>query len=214
MICIPCGSFTGAIQMQDPYVQVQKVDVAERQADLQFSVSLNNRDQRTRQCGIVAVKYEVNDATNSRNAEFQLFQRFVLAPGATSVSVAFGTEHVLDAQLWYPHTHGTPTLYNATFAVVVDPCETTNTTGSSVQESENLAAVFNELLPGALNDEADFQFGIRKVEPIVNSALGGLEFLVNDERVFLNGGNWIASDQLMRFAADYDRALAEVAFHR
>lgn len=53
------------------------------------------------------------------------------------------------------------------------------------------------------------QVGLRLVEAVVDSDLGGWLFRINGERIYLEGGNWIATDQLQRFSTDRQRSVAE-----
>ena len=75
------------------------------------------------------------------------------------------------SHLWndnrYPHTHGTPALYQTDVTVSVVDCD-----NASAETGTN-------------SDALTFNFGVRKIDPLVNDTLGGLQFSINGERVFL-----------------------------
>ncbi len=63
-----------------------------------------------------------------------------------------------------------------------------------------------------VSDSETVRFGVRQIDTRWNSTTGSREILVNGQRIFIKGGNWIVSDAMLRFSAErYD---AEVRFHR
>ena len=56
--------------------------------------------------------------------------------------------------------------------------------------------------------------GVRLAEGYVDATARGRAFRVNGVPMFLAGGNWIASDQLLRYATDARRYRDELALHR
>jgi len=64
---------------------------------------------------------------------------------------------------------------------------------------------------GSIIDSEMVPFGIRETATYFDEKIKGRVFTVNGQRVFIKGGNWIASDALLRLSKErYD---AEVRFH-
>jgi hypothetical protein len=89
-----------------------------------------------------------------------------------------------NVQLWWPHTHGDPYLYTV---------EITPTTGG----------------PGL-----SFKHGFRVIENYLNEMTQGWAFRVNNKDVFITGGNWITTDQMLRYATSENRYFNEVRLHK
>ncbi|MCK4295134.1 MAG: glycoside hydrolase family 2, partial [Candidatus Marinimicrobia bacterium] len=70
---------------------------------------------------------------------------------------------IQNPKLWWPHNFGKPNLYDIRLACIVD---------------------------GQLSDQADFKFGIRKVEDYVNDN-GYRGFKINGEQILIKGGGWV-----------------------
>ena len=65
---------------------------------------------------------------------------------------------------------------------------------------------------GRLMDEQSVTTGIREIRTRWNTVTRSREVTVNGQRIFIKGGNWIASDAMFRLSGErYD---AEVRFHR
>lgn len=64
---------------------------------------------------------------------------------------------------------------------------------------------------GAPSDEEDVTFGVRETSDRYNEATGSRIFSVNGQDIFIKGGNWIASDALLRLSAE--RYETEVKMH-
>lgn len=112
-------------------------------------------------------------------------KRVILKPGSI-------TEIKLDdlifenPKIWWPNGYGEHPLYKVKFQFV-----------DSV----------NNLL-----DEIFITTGIREIKTHWNNDTKSREVLVNGQKIFIKGGNWIASDAMLRLSQDrYD---AEVRFHR
>ncbi|KAK3269096.1 hypothetical protein CYMTET_22440 [Cymbomonas tetramitiformis] len=106
------------------------------------------------------------------------------------------TPVVLEApRLWWPHTHGEPALYRAR-------CELRET-------SQQLHAA-----PGLVVATAETNFGVRNVTTRVDPSTAGRVFTINGVDIFLLGGNWIATDQFLRFATSARRYFDEVRMHK
>ncbi len=82
-----------------------------------------------------------------------------------------------------------------------------NGTGEVYLYELQLSFVQNE----KLSDKENLNFGIRETSSYFDQQTGARVFLVNGQKLFIKGGNWIASDALMRLSAErYD---AEVRMH-
>lgn len=62
-----------------------------------------------------------------------------------------------------------------------------------------------------LSDSEKLHFGIRQTDTYFDKEVGGRVFLVNGQKVFVKGGNWISSDLLLRHSPE--RYEAEVKMH-
>lgn len=107
-----------------------------------------------------------------------------IAAGATIVQ-QLPDMRVQDPQLWWPNGYGDAFLYDTKIEFI---------TGNKVQDHENL------------------RFGIRQFGYEWNAHTGSMQTLVNGQKIFIKGGNWIISDAMLRFSPErYD---AEIRFHR
>jgi len=65
---------------------------------------------------------------------------------------------------------------------------------------------------GKLYDEEKLNIGVRQIDNVWNSHTGSMQAMVNGQKIFIKGGNWIISDAMLRFSDErYD---AEIRFHR
>lgn len=62
-----------------------------------------------------------------------------------------------------------------------------------------------------LSDTETVDFGLRETSTYFDNEVGGRVFLINGQKIFIKGGNWIASDALLRLSAE--RYEAEVKMH-
>lgn len=106
------------------------------------------------------------------------------------ISGAVTVEHPDLVRLWWPHgvgLRGDPHLHTFAFSV------------SHV---------------GVPSDETSVQVGIRTIETDLDHELQGQSFKINGKRIYLVGGNWISTDQALRFSASKDRYCNEIKLHR
>ena len=90
-----------------------------------------------------------------------------------------------DPLLWWPNGTGKPSLYQ-------------------VEMQANLTT-------GELSDKRIFKIGLRQFDSYFDKKLGARVFMVNGQRIFITGGNWIATDAMLRLSKErYD---AEVRMH-
>ena len=88
-------------------------------------------------------------------------------------------------KLWWPNTYGPQNLYRL-----------------------NLKFTINNVV----SDVDSNTIGIREIRTYWNAVTRSKEVSVNGQKIFIKGGNWIISDEMLRFSKErYD---AEVRFHR
>ena len=81
--------------------------------------------------------------------------------------------------------------------------------GVGEQNLEHLELRFEQT--ERVSDKESIDFGIRQTSTYFDDKVGGRVFLVNGQKVFIKGGNWISSDLLLRLTPErYD---AEVRMH-
>jgi mannosylglycoprotein endo-beta-mannosidase len=117
--------------------------------------------------------------------------------GRSSTRVSLANSEIIDVSLpavtiaepwlWYPHTHGRPYLYKAIFLVSIP----------GIDKVTNITV----------------NFGIRKVDPFIHPKTRGQTFRINNVPIFLQGGNWIHTDQFFRYASNAKRYFDEVKLH-
>ncbi|MCL1933252.1 MAG: beta-glycosidase [Candidatus Azobacteroides sp.] len=64
---------------------------------------------------------------------------------------------------------------------------------------------------GSISDSQELRYGIREITSLKDPETGGRKFYVNGQPIFITGGNYIASDWLLRLSPE--RYRAEVRFH-
>ena len=111
-------------------------------------------------------------------------QPISLAPSSTTTT----KKHEILIQkpkLWWPNGYGDQALYDLKISFEIG----------------------NEII-----DEEDIRFGIREIQTEWNTVTRSRQILVNGQKIFIKGGNWIISDAMLRFSEErYD---AEVRMHR
>ncbi len=98
-------------------------------------------------------------------------------------------DHLLqNPRLWWPNGYGPQSLYH-------------------------MEIVFERgQAAGQPDDKESLDFGVREISTTWNTVTRSRQARVNGQPVFIKGGNWIVSDELLRFSPQrYD---AEVRFHR
>ncbi|HUZ61665.1 MAG TPA: glycoside hydrolase family 2 TIM barrel-domain containing protein [Hanamia sp.] len=142
---------------------------------------------------IIKVSAELLNASNKEAhgrlqysiAGEKVFTHVTLAPKA-HITVQL-PDHVLrDPKLWWPNGYGPQKLYNINVQFITEE--------------------------GAISDVEHIRFGVRQINTLWNSVTRSREILVNGQKIFIKGGDWIISDEMLRFSdARYD---AEIRFHR
>ena len=73
-------------------------------------------------------------------------------------------------------------------------------------------AMYHSHLVFGSSDTVPLDFGVRQLTTSWNTVTHSLQLEVNGQKIFIKGGNWIVSDELLRFTPQrYD---AEIRFHR
>src|SRR6202012_3093189 len=81
--------------------------------------------------------------------------------------------------------------------------------GYGAQELYHTQLIFES---DAISDRQPLDFGVRQITTSWNTTTHSREAAVNGQKIFIKGGNWIVSDELLRFSPQrYD---AEIRFHR
>ncbi|MDW7695121.1 glycoside hydrolase family 2 TIM barrel-domain containing protein [Flammeovirgaceae bacterium SG7u.111] len=89
-------------------------------------------------------------------------------------------------KLWWPNMYGSQDLYNIELAFT---------------DKKN-----------SVSDKEAVQFGVREITRQWNDRTRSMQVMVNGQKIFIKGGNWIISDAMLRFTPErYD---AEIRFHR
>ena len=106
-------------------------------------------------------------------------------PAGGSVNITLNSIKIKEPRLWWPNGMGPQGLTIADLWVILDKDIVSHT--------------------------ARVEFGIREVTSEPDPKTGGRIFYVNGQKVFIKGGNWVASDMLLRLSPE--RYKAEVKMH-
>lgn len=110
----------------------------------------------------------------------------VVLPPDTTTEIQLPDYTMKNPKLWWPNGYGGQALYKFDFQFLNG-------------DDEILA-------------DKVVTTGIREIQAIWNDHTRSRELLVNGEKIFIKGGDWIASDAMFRFSPErYD---AEIRFHR
>lgn len=111
-------------------------------------------------------------------------QKVSLQPGEKK-PVSFPETALKNPRLWWPNGYGSQELYTIEINFLLD----------------------NE----TVSDNQKIRFGVREITPEIDGQNKGRIFKVNGQKIFIKGGNWIASDAMMRHSAK--RYRDEVRMH-
>ena len=104
----------------------------------------------------------------------------------SSVEIKLPDYILKDPKLWWPNGYGGQPLYELKFQFI-----------------DNDSKIL---------DEKIVKTGIRQIRTRWNERTRSMEVMINGQKIFIKGGNWIASDAMLRLSSErYD---AEVRFHR
>lgn len=134
-----------------------------------------------------------NNANTSKNGflKYQIENQTVYVPVSLNAhekkSIKADKIQLDNPKLWWPNTYGPQNLYTSYIGFV----ENKSNSKDGLESIET---------------------GIRQVDNKWNTHTRSMEVTVNGQPVFIRGGNWIISDQMLRFSKErYD---AEVRFHK
>ncbi|HJP64198.1 MAG TPA: glycoside hydrolase family 2 TIM barrel-domain containing protein, partial [Mucilaginibacter sp.] len=101
-------------------------------------------------------------------------------------SVSFNDYSLHNPKLWWPNGYGPQNLYDIKVSFVANDKK--------------------------LSDQQSLKVGVRELQSEFNEHTGSRQIEVNGQKIFIKGGNWIISDEMLRLSdARYD---AEIRFHR
>jgi mannosylglycoprotein endo-beta-mannosidase len=110
----------------------------------------------------------------------------VSVPAHTTRQVGLPRLALQHPRLWWPNGYGPQNLYQLKMQFLVD--------GKTVSDAEEV------------------EVGVREIQTAWNPKTLSKQVLINGQKIFIKGGNWIISDAMLRFTdARYD---AEIRFHR
>jgi mannosylglycoprotein endo-beta-mannosidase len=101
-------------------------------------------------------------------------QKVSLQPGEKK-AVSFPETALKNPRLWWPNGYGSQEIYTIEINFLLD--------------SETVS------------DNQRIRFGVREITSEIDKQNGGRIFKVNGQKIFIKGGNWIASDGMMRHSA-------------
>ncbi|HEY4785486.1 MAG TPA: glycoside hydrolase family 2 TIM barrel-domain containing protein [Bacteroidales bacterium] len=108
-----------------------------------------------------------------------------IKPGST-MEIHLPDYSLANPKLWWPNGYGEQYLYDIHFQFVNNDQK--------------------------ILDQKDVKTGIREIQTQWNEHTRSREVMVNGQKIFIKGGNWITSDAMFRFSPQrYD---AEIRFHR
>ncbi|MDE3185162.1 MAG: glycosyl hydrolase [Bacteroidota bacterium] len=142
---------------------------------------------------IIDVSAELKNATGkaiSGVLQYELagekVKKNVSVPAGKTITVSLPDHLLQNPKLWWPNGYGPQNLYSIEVKFV---------TGNQ-----------------HVSDNDTVRFGVREIATKWNSSTHSREVMVNGEPIFIKGGNWIISDEMLRFSKKrYD---AEIRFHR
>ncbi len=114
----------------------------------------------------------------------EISQKISLMP-FQQLNVGLKEIEVKNPNLWWPNGMGEHPLYSMHYAFIADA--------------------------GTISDTEDVPFGIRDAGHYFDENIKAQVFTINGQKVFIKGGNWIASDALLRLTKE--RYYAEVRMH-
>ena len=182
---------TGAVRIRNPHIVTEVPgirypdDINQAPAYIHVSAELENTASTPVQGRL---QFSIDNHWVSQN--------ITLAPHSTT-EVELPVQTVSNPRLWWPNGYGPQNLYHDSVAFAVED--------TSIQY-ESSARLYRDL------DKAPLTFGIRAITTTWNAFTRSRQAWVNGQPIFIKGGNWIVSDELLRFSPErYD---AEIRFHR
>ena len=145
------------------------------------------------QPAVIKASAEIENPSNtvvSGTLQYQLdgnlIRKEISIQPKSTVEVLLPDYSLTNPKLWWPSGYGEQYLYPVEFQFV--------DASNNVFDSEKL------------------QIGVREIQTSWNEHTRSRQVMVNGQKVFIKGGNWIISDEMLRFTDErYD---AEIRFHR
>ncbi|MGV8095054.1 MAG: glycoside hydrolase family 2 protein [Mangrovibacterium sp.] len=127
---------------------------------------------------------EVKGKLTARTGKYEV-SKAVVIPAGEKITVQLPEIKVEDPELWWPNGVGDHPLYDMELSFIPDH--------------------------GMISDQEQVSYGIREVTTRFDEKPGARIFSVNGQDIFIKGGNWIASDAMLRLSTE--RYEAEVRMH-
>jgi mannosylglycoprotein endo-beta-mannosidase len=182
---------TGAVRILNPHVVTDVPgirypdDSNQAPAVLRVSAELQN-------AAATPVTGNLEYTLNGRSTSMAV----TLAPHSTT-EINLPDYIIAHPRLWWPNGYGPQNLYHTTL------CFAEPDTDIIVESSRTL---YRD------TDTLSLDFGVRSITTSWNPTTRSREAAVNGQKIFIKGGNWIVSDELLRLSPErYD---AEIRFHR
>ncbi|MEO6232684.1 MAG: glycoside hydrolase family 2 TIM barrel-domain containing protein [Ferruginibacter sp.] len=145
------------------------------------------------QPAIIKVSAELLNSTNNASSgtlEYEMagekISKKITVPANEKITVALPDFNLEQPKLWWPSGYGPQNLYGVDVKFITEDKQTSDA------EHENI--------------------GVREITTTWNTTTFSREVKVNGQPIFIKGGNWIISDEMLRFTDErYD---AEIRFHR
>ncbi len=190
---------TGVATLRDPFVRVDHIDLGDATLAAAAAAAATGRSATvTPLVDVAAISVDaqcsgtVTCVIHDDTTGAVVGRSSVVVPnaGPTPATVTLPPITISSPRLWWPHTHGTPSLHRAEF-----------TFASTAPNSR-------------IHHRHSVLFGVRSTDSFLHPKTGGRAFKVNGVPVFLSGGNWITTDQFLRHSSDEDRYRDEVRMHQ
>jgi hypothetical protein len=184
---------TGPVRIQNPHIVTDVpgtrwpdvVDARQEPALLHVSAELVNP-------GPVAVGGSLGYELDGEKVSM----RVTVAAGAT-VEIKLPEHTLMHPRLWWPNGYGKAEMYHGEIVFEAGP-------GTKGRKAGRRA--------DKVSDTEPLDFGVREITTSWNTTTRSRQVAVNGQKIFIKGGNWIVSDELLRFSPQrYD---AEVRMHR
>jgi hypothetical protein len=186
-------TYTRSVRIVDPHIVTEVPgirypdDSNQAPALLKVSAEVENADT-------IAVEGELSYVLEGKYVHAAV----ELAPGERK-QVILPDLVLTHPRLWWPNGYGPQAMYQIGLTMgIKDNNPNITYEGSKVLYYDG--------------DSATLNFGIRQLSTSWNSVTRSRQLEVNGQKIFIKGGNWIVSDELLRFSPE--RYNAEIRFHR
>jgi len=178
---------TGPVDIRDPFV---KPEVPEKRvpggkqkpAFITISAELVNASDLSQEGTLVA---KIGDKSWSVPANIK---------AGETITLEFDEIEIKNPKLWWPNGMGEA-----------------NRSEAELGEANLYKLELSFKQKDIISDSESFNFGLRQTSNYFDKEVGGRVFLINGQKVFIKGGNWIASDAMLRLSPE--RYEAEVRMH-